>query len=117
MTVDNTEGDLNMQSTKILYSRDGDISHTADCRQVCQKRLNFFALLPDEIIIDALFCSRLVTVVICRNCSYRLFTLPNYAIERESIQQFMSLWRNLDIFVKMYYSEIEVKKEETIEVE
>ena len=86
-----------------------------DCRGKCQKRLNFFEYLPEEILNDSVLSIRLLSVVICRNCEMRTFCLPNYALTRNSISKIMVIWRNRNIYAKIAYSAIVKEEKEPIQ--
>jgi len=69
---------------------------------MCQKKLFFMSLLPFNSMKHIALAERLATIRLCANCPNRMFVLPKYATDPDSVSQYALVWKNRGILVALY---------------
>lgn len=68
---------------------------------MCPKKFNFMLRLPFNVIKNMSLAERLATVILCKECPYRMFILPKYACVPRSVKKYQLYWKNRSILSKM----------------
>jgi hypothetical protein len=53
--------------------------------------------LPFDVVKRAPLAVKLATIKLCKSCSYRMFTLPKYAVHPKSLEKYELFWKNRSI--------------------